>query len=258
MRARLELAIEIAREVGALQRQWFTEPRTIETKSSAIDLVTDVDRACDVLIRERIASSFPEDGMLTEEDSEHRGTSDWRWVVDPLDGTTNYAHGIPHFAVAIGLELAGESVAGVIYDPIRDELFRAERGSGAWLNESPIRVSEIDMLRSALLATGFAYDVHTVESDNIAFFTRFMRRAQAIRRAGSAALDLAYLAAGRFDGFWELDLHPWDVSAGLVMVKEAGGAATDLDGSSVPATGERLVASNGLLHEEMLRILGRS
>ncbi len=255
MSDRLTVAVDIAREAGALQRARFSEPRTIETKSSAIDLVTDVDRACDALIRKRIGAAFPGDGMLTEEDAEHTGTTGWRWIVDPLDGTTNYAHGFPHFAVSIGLERDGELVGGTIHDPIRDELFRAERGAGAWLGDTRLRVSTIDDLERSLLATGFAYNVHSAENDNLPYFRRFMRRAQAVRRAGSAALDLAYLAAGRFDGFWELNLHPWDVAAGLVMIIEAGGRTSDLEGGPAPSSGERIVASNGLLHGAMLEVI---
>jgi myo-inositol-1(or 4)-monophosphatase len=255
MRARHALAAEIAREAGALQRRRFHETRVIETKSSAIDLVTDVDRACDALIRERITARFPDDGMLTEEDTEHTGTSGWRWIVDPLDGTTNYAHGFPHFAVSIGLEHAGRLEAGVIYDALRDELFHAQRGAGAFLGDQPIRVSATDDLRRALLGTGFAYDVHSAANDNLAYFEGFMKRAQAVRRAGSAALDLAYVACGRFDAFWELSLHPWDIAAGIVLVEEAGGRVSDFDAGPVPASGERIVGSNDRLHPAMLEVL---
>ena len=153
-----------------------------------------------------------------------------RWVVDPLDGTTNYAHGFPHFGVSIGVEVDGERAVGVIYDPIRDELFSAVRSGGAFLNGARISVSETRELERSLLGTGFAYDVHRAEVDNLDYFGRFLKRAQAVRRAGSAALDLAYVACGRFDGFWELNLHPWDVAAGLLLVDEAGGRTSDLQG----------------------------
>ena len=255
MNDRLELAIEVAREAGSLQRRRFDEPRTIETKSSAIDLVTDVDRACDELIRERILARCPDDGLLTEEQAEHPGRSGWRWVVDPLDGTTNYAHGFPHFAVSIAAELEGDPRVGVIYDPLRDELFSAALGEGAARNGQPIRVSKIDELQRCLLGTGFAYDVHSSEDDNLIHFRRFMKRVQAVRRAGSAALDLAYVACGRYDGFWELNLHPWDVAAGLLLVREAGGRTSDFDGGAVPASGLRVLATNGRVHAAMLEVI---
>ncbi len=255
MKQILELAITIAREAGRLQRDRFAEPRQIETKSSAIDLVTDVDRACDQLVLEYITSQRPDDEILIEETGAHEGRSGLRWIVDPLDGTTNYAHGFPHFAVSIAVEREGVRELGVIYDPMKDELFSARRGGGAFLNGKPISVSQVKALERALLATGFAYDVHQAKLDNLEYFARFIKRAQAVRRAGSAALDLAYVACGRFDGFWELELHPWDVAAGLLLVDEAGGRSSDLEGGPVPAAGNRLVASNGQLHESLLEVM---
>jgi myo-inositol-1(or 4)-monophosphatase len=256
VKPRLELALALAREAGELQRQRFGEPRQIQTKSSAIDLVTDVDRACDALVRQRVRAAFPGDGLLTEEAAEQPGASGWRWIVDPLDGTTNYAHGFPHFAISIAVERAGQVELGTIYDPIRDELFHALRGGGAFRNGGPVRVSVADQLQSSLLATGFPYDVHA-RSDNLEYFGRFIRRAQAVRRAGSAALDLAYVACGRFDGFWELSLHPWDVAAGLLMIEEAGGRHTDFDGGVTPPAGTRVLASNGRIHRAMVEVLAR-
>ncbi len=251
----LDLAAAIARESGALQRDRFREPRTIRTKSSSIDLVTDVDHASDALIGERLRDARPDDGILSEELGERPGKSGFTWVIDPLDGTTNYAHGFPHFAVSIGVEHAGARVVGVVYDPLRDELFAAERGAGATRNGEKLQVSATAELGRSLLGTGFAYDVHSAEIDNLDFFARFIKRAQAVRRAGSAALDLAYVACGRFDGFWELSLHPWDISAGALLVCEAGGKVTDLDGAPVPRSGQRIVASNGRIHGAMLGVL---
>lgn len=258
MRDLLDLAMDIARQAGALQRERFREPRVIHTKSSPIDLVTDVDHACDALILERIHRARPDDEVLTEETGtrEGRGTNGVRWIVDPLDGTTNYAHGFPHFAVSIGIELHGEGTAGVVYDPMRDEMFSALRGHGAFLNGERIRVSETADLSRSMLATGFAYDVHTARANNIEPFVGFLMRVQAIRRAGSAALDLAYVAAGRFDGFWELHLAAWDVAAGLVLLAEAGGRATNFTGG--PASSRNLVASNGLVHDAMIAVLAES
>ncbi len=251
----LELAIGIAREAGSLQRERFHQPRVIETKTSAIDLVTDVDRASEALIIERIAAARPDDAIVSEEEGGRTGSSGVCWIIDPLDGTTNYAHAFPHFAVSIGIERDGVREVGVIYDPIRDELFSAARGRGARLNKEPICVSKTRDLRQALLGTGFAYDVHTNEIDNLDYFKRFIKRAQAVRRAGSAALDLAYVACGRFDGFWEIHLHAWDVAAGMLLVEEAGGQLSDLDGGAPPASGERIVASNGPLHGALIDVL---
>ena len=256
MSERLALAISTAREVGALQRDRFREVRVIETKSTAIDLVTDVDYASDALLVERIGAGFPDDGILTEESGHARkGANEFRWVIDPLDGTTNYTHGFPHFAVSIGVEERGVRAAGVIYDPMRDELFHAERGAGAFLNDEPIRVSKTAELQQALLATGFAYDLQSGEVRNLAYFGRFLQRARGVRRAGSAALDLAYVACGRFDGFWEMHLHAWDVAAGLLLIEEAGGRSSDFDGSPAPDSGARLVAANPELHPRLLEVL---
>ena len=251
----LALATSIAREAGAIARERFHDPRTIATKSSEIDLVTDVDHALDALLRGRILDARPNDGLLTEENSAHAGTSGVRWIVDPLDGTTNYAHAYPHFSISIGVEVDGQRCAGVVYDPMRDELFAAERGRGASLNGRAIAVSKIGELRRALLATGFAYDVHKRRTTNLTYFERFLAHAQAIRRAGSAALDFAYVACGRFEGYWELHLSPWDVAAGLLLVDEAGGRTSDFDGGPPPEAGTRIVASNGAAHEAMLEVL---
>jgi myo-inositol-1(or 4)-monophosphatase len=249
----LELAARIAREAGALQRARFREPREIGTKSSPTDLVTDVDHACDALIGQRIREARPQDGVLSEELGERAGASDVRWVVDPLDGTTNYAHGFPHFAVSIGVEQRGERVAGVVYDPLRDELYAAARGAGAWRGEERLRVSHTPALAQALLATGFAPHPTDV-ARNLPYFGRLLGRSRAIRRAGSAALDLAYVACGRFDGFWELSLGAWDMCAGSLLVEEAGGAVSDLEGNRAQPRAP-IVASNGRIHAELLRAL---
>jgi myo-inositol-1(or 4)-monophosphatase len=254
------LAVEIALEAGALQRRRFGEPRTIDTKTSPIDLVTDVDRASEALVIERIEDARPRDGILSEERGEvSEGRSGWRWVVDPLDGTTNYAHGVPHFAVSIGVERDGERQVGVIYDPMLDECFTAARGLGTTLNGAPAGVSAETRIERALLATGFAYDVHKVERvENLDYFSRFLRLARGIRRPGSAALDLAYVACGRFDGFWEMHLSAWDVAAGLLLIHEAGGTATDFVGGPAPDDGSRLCASNGPLQRALLDVLAGS
>ncbi len=251
----LPLAVSIAREVGGLQRERLHEPHTIETKSSEIDLVTEVDRLSEARVLERIFEVRPDDSVVAEEGQPHKGSSGVCWIVDPLDGTTNYAHGFPHFTISIGIERDGVREAGVIYDPMKEELFSVGLRDGSRLNGSRIRVSRTARLTQALLATGFAYDVHHARIDNLEFFSRFIKRSQAVRRAGSAALDLAYVACGRFDGFWELSLHPWDVAAGILMVEKAGGTVTDLEGGPPDPTGATSVASNGILHAAMLEVL---
>jgi len=254
----LEFATGVARDAGRIQRERYEGEFEIHTKSAVIDLVTDVDRACERLIVEAIQKERPGDAILAEEGG---GTDDpnvdWRWVIDPLDGTTNYAHGYPRFCVSIGIEYRGVATVGVVYDPLLDELFSAVRGRGATLNDRPLGVSKNAQLDHAMLATGFAYDVHRSSDDNLNHFAAFAKTVQAIRRDGSAALNLCYVAAGRFDGFWEIKLHPWDVAAGLLIVEEAGGRTSDFSGRQGCASGRETVASNAHLHEAMLEILRR-
>ena len=254
----LELAVRLAREAGGIQREHYEGEFEVQTKSAVIDLVTDVDRACERFIVEAIQSERRGDAILAEEGG---GTDDpdaeWRWVIDPLDGTSNYAHGYPRFCVSIGIEHRGVATVGVVYDPLLDDLFSAVRGRGATLNDRPLRVSSEARLNHAMLATGFAYDVHRSADDNLNHFAAFAKTAQAIRRDGSAALNLCYIAAGRFDGFWELKLQPWDVAAGLLIVEEAGGRTSDFSGRQSCASGRESVASNTHLHEAMLEILQR-
>jgi myo-inositol-1(or 4)-monophosphatase len=254
----LELAERLAREAGQIQRENYEGEFEIQTKSAVIDLVTDVDRACERLIVEGIQTQRPGDAILAEEgggtDTPDAG---WRWVIDPLDGTTNYAHGYPRFCVSIGVEHQGVATVGVVYDPLLDELFSAVRGRGARMNDRPLKVSSETRLDHAMLSTGFAYDVHSSTDDNLDHFAAFAKTVQAIRRDGSAALNLCYVAAGRFDGFWELKLRPWDVAAGLLIVEEAGGRASDFSGQGPCTSGLETIASNTQLHESMLEILQR-
>jgi myo-inositol-1(or 4)-monophosphatase len=194
--------------------------------------------------------------LAEESGASAEGQSEWRWIIDPLDGTTNYAHGYPCFCVSIALEQAGTLELGVIYDPLREELFAARRGDGATLNGRPIRVSEVSEMNRAMLCTGFPYNVR--ERDDFArHFSNFIMRAQAVRRDGSAALDLAYVACGRFDGFWEEGLRPWDVAAGVLLIQEAGGRSSHYDGAPFDIYTPPIIASNGLIHEEMMSILKR-
>ena len=252
-------ASEIAREAGAILREFFSQGVATEYKGDA-DLVTVADRTAEKLIRERLAAAFPEHGIYGEEGTRDRLSGEFRWYVDPLDGTTNFAHGYPQFAVSMGLEkrpagLAPEKdgtlVAGVIYDPLRDELFAAERGRGAQLNGKLLRVTRTPELCEALTATGFpSHKRH--ESPNIHFYQEFTLRSHGVRRAGSAALDLAYVAAGRLDGFWEFNLNPWDTAAGILLVEEAGGRVTDFAGNHFLLDSREILASNGLIHAELM------
>jgi myo-inositol-1(or 4)-monophosphatase len=251
---------EIAREAGALLMHYFHQHLKIEYKGDA-DLVTAADRAAEVLIRDRIRAQWPTHDVLGEEQGLDDQGSDYRWYVDPLDGTTNFAHGYPVFCVSMGLEYRGleyrqsegraRRIAAVIYDPTRDELFTAEQGRGARLNGEPIQVSKTATLKESLLATGFpSHKRH--KNPNIFFYHQITLRTHGVRRAGSAALDLCNVAAGRYDGFWEFNLNPWDTAAGVLMVEEAGGKVTRFDGAPFELNSRETVASNGLLHEALL------
>ncbi len=255
-RETLALAERLARAAGAIQKQRYNTPLEIRTKSSATDLVTEVDRACEELIVNGLAAERPDDAVVAEEGGGcDRADAAWRWVVDPLDGTTNYAHAYPRFCVSIGVERDGVRTVGVVYDPLLDELFSAVRGEGARMNGNLLSISDVSELGNALVATGFAYDVRRNAEDNVNHFIAFLKRSRALRRDGSAALDLCYVAAGRLDGFWELRLHAWDVAAGLLIVDEAGGRTSDLMGNPPPGSGAECLASNGRIHDAMLDIL---
>jgi myo-inositol-1(or 4)-monophosphatase len=253
----LNFAIQTARDAGRILAERFG--RAVEiTHKGDIDIVTEADVASERLIVERIRSYYPRHAILAEESGDTLAIGDqqseWRWVIDPLDGTTNYAHGYPCFCVSIALEHEGVIKVGVIYDPTRDELFAAERGEGATLNGRGIRVSDVDDLNRAMLCTGFPYDVRE-RNDFARHFSNFIMHAQAVRRDGSAALDLAYVACGRFDGFWEEGLNPWDVAAGVLLIEEAGGRVSRYDGSPFDIYTPPILTSNGLVHEAMMRVL---
>ena len=252
----LELAVRLAREAGAIQRErWGTE-LTISTKSAEVDLVTEVDRACEDLVVTALERERPGDAILAEEGGlRERPGASFRWVIDPLDGTTNFAHGYPCFCVSIAVEREGESHVGVVYDPVLDELYHATFGGGAFRNGVAIRTSRETDLGRSLVATGFAYDRRKSERDNLAEVATFLQRARAIRRDGSAALDLCAVAGSRLDGYWEFKLAPWDVAAGRLIVTEAGGRVSDRHGGVAPASGAEMVASNGAIHEAMLAAL---
>ncbi|MCW5961394.1 MAG: inositol monophosphatase [Pyrinomonadaceae bacterium] len=254
----LNFAIETARNAGNILLEKFGRKIQISKKGD-IDLVTEADLASEKLIVERIKSHYPKHSILAEESGESNvlvieGESRWKWIIDPLDGTTNFAHGYPCFAVTLALEHNGEIVIGITYDPTRDELFAAEKGKGATMNNRPIAVSETEELSEALLVTGFPYNFKSKE--NFArHLTEFLLRSRGLRRDGSAAIDLAYVACGRFDGFWEEGLKPWDVAAGLLLIEEAGGRISFYDGTRYNIYSPPVCASNGLIHDEMLAVL---
>lgn len=249
----LSTAIEAALAAGRIHRQFFRQDVRIE-KKGRIDLVTAADLAAERMFRDLIAGRFPTHDVLGEEGAHggpHRG-SRFRWIIDPVDGTTNFAHGLAFFCVAIALEVDGRVMLGVVYDPMGDELFVAERGHGARLNGVPIRVTTCAAMVDALLCTGFPYTVREERRRQVHVFATFLEEAQAIRRLGSAALDLCYVAAGRFDAFWEERIHPWDIAAGALIVEEAGGRVTGMDGAPFDPFAGHLIASNGPMHDLML------
>ena len=252
----LNFAIEVARDAGNLLLEKFGRITAI-TKKGDINLVTEADLASEELIIERIRSYHPKHSILAEEGGDVvtiGGGSTWKWIIDPLDGTTNYAHGYPCFCVTLALEHDGEIVLGVTYDPTRNETFAAEKGRGATLNGKPIRVSATEKLSEALIVTGFPYDFKHRENFT-RHITEFMLSSRGVSRDGSAAIDMAYVACGRFDGFWEEGLNPWDVAAGKLLIEEAGGAITYYDGSKFSIYKPPICASNGRLHDQMLEVL---
>ena len=247
-------AVDTARKSGALLKEKFNQKHKVHYKGD-IDIVTEADKMSEALIIESIRQTFPDHGILSEESPAINGIGKTRWIVDPLDGTTNYAHGYPVFCVSIALEIDNNVVLGVVFDPMRDDMFIAIRGGGASLNDKKIAVSSVKDLSRSLLATGFPYDIRDSKENNLDYFNAMAKNVQAIRRAGAAALDLAYLAAGRFDGFWELKLKPWDTAAGCLMVEEAGGLISDIAGNQWHLQSPNILASNGLIHEQMRKVL---
>jgi myo-inositol-1(or 4)-monophosphatase len=250
------VAIDAARAAGQLLKSELPGSRRIAYKGSPTNLVTEMDARVEELIVGRLAAAFPDDAVLAEERGATAGRSGRRWIIDPLDGTTNYAHGLPTFAVSIALETAKRVDLGVVFDPNLDELFVAERGHGATLNDRPLAVSTAATLDESLLATGFPYNIREARDNNLKEYAAFSVRARAVRRMGSAVLYLAWLASGRLDGYWELRLGPWDVAAGSLLVEEAGGQVTDLTGGALDLDAPALVATNGRIHSAILAVLG--
>ena len=254
MARELEVAVAAAEAAGEVLHSGFGREQTVRYKGE-VDLVTEVDERAEAVIGEVLREAFPGYGMLAEEGGRRQGEDDSRWIVDPLDGTTNYAHGLPIFAVSIALERAGEVVLGVVHDPMRGETYVAERGGGATLNGEPIRVSDTDEPIRALLVTGFPYDRADMRAA-VGLFGRLTELTQGVRRLGAAALDLCYVAAGRLDAYYEKGLHAWDVAAGSLILKEAGGRITDYRGRELDLEGREVVASNGPLHAVLLEVIG--
>ncbi len=245
---------ELARRAGEILRAGYEQEHHLEYKG-VIDLVTEVDHQSEALLLAEIQRRFPGSNILAEESGRLDGENEYLWYVDPLDGTVNYAHGIPIFCVAICFAQRGLTTLGVVYDPMRDETFSAERGRGAWLNGHPLRVSQIDELKHSLLVTGFPYDAWNSTHNNMDYFARFAKLTQGVRRLGSAALDLCYVAAGRFDGFWELTLKPWDVAASGLIAEEAGALVTDIYGQpDYISPPQSILAAPAGLHKKMLAV----
>lgn len=252
----LDFAVDLARSAGDVLKHYMTRDKQVELKGRA-NLVTAADKESEALIVRRIRERYPNHTILTEE-SGALGSStagEGKWIIDPLDGTTNFAHQYPFFCVSIGFELAGRVLCGAVYDPLREEMFSGGRGIGAFLNGTRLQVSVADSLRSGLIMTGFPYGFREKLKVVLAQFEAFLVESQAVRRGGSAALDLCYLALGRVDGFWELDLHPWDTAAGVVILEEAGGRVTDFSGRPFSIYEKQLLASNSRIHEEMIEVL---
>ncbi len=250
----LDFAIDLARRAGALLLAGLERQRSVKLKSP-FDLVTDIDYASEALIVEAISQQFPDHAILAEEGGSTARDSAYTWVIDPLDGTNNYAHGFPYFSVSLALLQDETPILGVVYDPMRDELFSAELGCGARCNGRRLHVSTTPQLASALISTGFPYDYATNPDNNAREFTALQARVQGVRRAGSAALDLAYVAMGRLDAHWELRINPWDIAAAALLVSEAGGRLSDWHGNPWTPWTDRLIASNGLIHEELIQAL---
>ncbi len=252
MTRELDVAVEAAEAAGEVLREGFGGERSVRYKGE-VDIVTEMDERAERIISEILKGAFPDYGILAEEGGMLAGEGDYRWIIDPLDGTTNYAHGLPIFAVSIALERAGEVACGVVYDPMRQELYAAERGAGASLNGQPIQVSDTDELVRALIVTGFPYDRDEVPAA-VELFGRFTVLTRSIRRLGAAALDLCYAASGRLDGYYERGVWAWDIAAGSLILEEAGGRITDYEGDELDLEGREIVASNGLLHDALVTV----
>jgi myo-inositol-1(or 4)-monophosphatase len=257
LEAALDFAVTVAREAGEILMDLFRDPSGAVDYKGEIDLVTRADRESEKHIVQRLRAQMPKLGILAEEGTTVDEQLEKRWIIDPLDGTTNFAHRFPWFSISIALELRGEILAGLVFNPVLDEMFTAVKGQGAYLNGGPIRVSDTPSLDKSMLVTGFPYDIRENPWRHTDVFRAFVHTAQAVRRVGSAAIDLCYVACGRFDGFWEAKLKPWDTAAGSLVLTEAGGRLTDYQGEPYCIYLKQIVASNGLIHEQMLKVIDR-
>ncbi len=251
----IEDIIKIAKEAGSIVKKGFGTSFNIEYKSNESNLVTTVDKASEKLITDFIKKNFPTHGILAEEGGETKNTSEYVWVVDPLDGTTNFAHGLPIFSVSIGVQKEGSTIAGVVYDVMNDIVYSAEAGKGSYANGRKLNVNKNDKLSHAVLVTGFPYNIAENPENALEKFTALTKASRAVRRLGSAAIDLCYVARGVFDGFWEVYLHPWDICAGKLIVEEAGGMVTDFNGKQIDIFSKKILATNGKIHDTMIEYL---
>ncbi len=255
MQAFITAAHDAALQAGVLLKENWLKTKQVEIKTDMVDLVTNIDKAADRLITAMLRSRFPTHKIIAEESARSGPDSPYCWYIDPLDGTTNFAHTYPHFAVSIALAYESKIIVGVVHDPLRNETFCASRNGGAYLNGNPIHVSSAAQLDQSLLLTGFPYDRRRRSAFYLGYYEAFMLRTHGVRRSGSAALDLCYVACGRADGFWEWRLHPWDIAAGSLLVEEAGGRTSDFSGASFDLHGEQTLASNGHIHQAVLEVL---
>ena len=251
----IDKVIQISKEAGEIVRNGFGTNFSVEYKTNLSDLVTAIDKKSEAAIINFIKKEFPNHAVLAEESGGHKTSSEYLWVIDPLDGTANFAHGLPIFSVSIGVQKNSETICGVVYDVMRDEIYSSEKGSGSFRNGHRLQVSSNDNLRKSMLVTGFPYDIAGNPDFAIEIFSAFLKSSSAVRRLGSAAIDLCYVAAGVFDGFWEVFLNPWDIAAGILLVEEAGGLVTDFNGTPMNIFTKQILASNGKVHSEMLRVL---
>jgi len=253
----IEKLVLVSKIAGNIIREGFGKNFEIEFKTDATNIVTEIDKKAEAAIIQYIKKEFPAHGILAEESGADKSSSEYVWVIDPIDGTSNFAHGLPIFSVSIGVQKNGETICGIVYDVMRDAMYSAELGSGAFVNNKKISVSTNSNLQESLLVTGFPYDIIENPGDTVEKFTAFLTRSRAVRRLGSAAIDLAYVAAGVFDGFWERSLNPWDICAGKLLVEEAGGVVTDYSGNPISIVTNQILASNGKVHSEMVNILSK-
>ncbi len=251
----LDFAIETAKQAGSILMQHFGNISSIEKKSTNIDLLTIADTESDAFILDRIKTTYPQHHIIAEESDLTEGNSDYKWVIDPLDGTTNFVHNLPIFAVSMGLQYKEETILGVVYNPAVNKCFWAEKNGGAYLNDKPIQITSTNTLSNSLLVTGFPYIHDDRFEKGFDLFKELYGKTQGIRRLGAAALDFCFVAMGRFEGFWEFGLQPWDVCAGAIILQEAGGKVSDWDGSPMPFSGTRVLATNGHIHGEMIDVL---